>query len=109
MLERTFSSGRRSFCREQQRRSLFWRAKPLAVEIMRYTVYFYDKPHPRNRSDYFADPTQEFYSLEEAQTFAWHAADTTEKQTVYSFRIETDDSKISEHWTRDVEGWKLSR
>src|SRR5262249_6830367 len=108
MLERTFSSGRRSFCREQQRRSLFWRAKPLAVEVMRYTVYFYDQTHPHNRSGYFANPTQEFFSLEEARTFSRHAADTVGRKTVYSFRIETDDGKISEHWIRGGEDWKLS-
>jgi hypothetical protein len=76
---------------------------------MRYTVYFYDKPHPRNSSDYVADPTQEFYSLEEARTFARQAAYTAEKPKVRSFRIETDDGKISEHWISDGEGWKLSR
>jgi hypothetical protein len=76
---------------------------------MKYTTYFYDKPYPRNKSDYFANPTQDFYSLEDARRFARYASDTGEIAKAGSFRIETDDGKINEQWIRDRNGWELSR
>jgi hypothetical protein len=75
-------------------------------EIMKYTTYFYEKSRPTG-SDFCSNPTQEFYSLEEARTFSRHAADTGQIAKVRSFRIETGDGKISEHWIRDTRGWKL--
>lgn len=74
---------------------------------MKYTTYFYDKSRPTG-SDFCANPTQNFDSLEEARIFSQHAAEMGRVLKVHSFRIETDDGKISEHWIRDAEGWKFS-
>ena len=76
---------------------------------MKYRTYFYTRSqeNPFQRKP-FASPEQEFHSLEEARTFAKDAANAaTASEKAYSFRIETDDRKISEYWTRNNDGWKL--
>jgi hypothetical protein len=71
----------------------------------KYTIYFYRSSAPNVHS--FASPTQEFSSLDEARTFAQNAADISLIETAHSFRIESDDGKVKEHWSRDGSSWKL--
>jgi len=69
---------------------------------MKYTTYFYCKPHNSAQTAYcFADPTLEFSSLEEAWTFGQAAANATQFETGL-FRIATDDRNIDEHWIRET-------
>jgi hypothetical protein len=75
---------------------------------MKYRTYFYSRSRDTPfHCKPFASPVQEFHSLEEARTFAKDAADAAMLGKAYSFRIETDDRKINEYWTRNNDGWKL--
>jgi len=71
----------------------------------KYTIYFYRSVVPNVHS--FASPSQEFFSLEEARTFAQNAADTALIELAHSFRIENGDRTVNEHWSRQERGWKL--
>ncbi len=71
----------------------------------KYTIYFYGSVVPNNHS--FASPTQEFSSVEEARTFAQTAADAALIEVAHSFRIESGDRIVNEHWGRQDGSWKL--
>jgi hypothetical protein len=75
------------------------------VGTTKYTIYFYKSAVPNIHS--FASPTQEFLSLEEARTFAQNAAETALIALARSFRIESGDGLVNEHWSRQEDGWKL--
>jgi hypothetical protein len=72
----------------------------------KYTIYFYDRSSV-SYVDWFANPTQEFWSLDEARIFAQNAADNSQIQRTHSFRIKSDDGKVNEYWSREGGGWKL--
>ncbi len=72
---------------------------------IKYTIYFYRSVVPNIHS--FASPTQEFSSLQEARTFAQNAADSALIELARSFRIESGDGLVNEHWSRREGGWKL--
>ncbi len=46
-------------------------------------------------------------SLDEARTFAQNAAEAALIETAPSFRIQSDDGSVNEHWGRGSDGWKL--
>jgi hypothetical protein len=73
----------------------------------KYTVYFYKSSDPGIHP--FASPTQEFSSLDEARTFARNAADISLVETATSFRIESHDRAVNEHWSRSQDGWILQK
>ena len=74
---------------------------------MKYTTYFYSRSDiPTRPACCFADPTQEFFTLEEARTFGQAAGSATQFKTG-SFRIASEDRTINEHWIRDGGDWKL--
>src|SRR5215472_2454076 len=81
------------------------RTKGAAGEYSKYTIYFYRSVVPNAHS--FASPSQEFVSLEEARTFAQNAADAALIELAHSFRIESGDRTVNEHWSRQEGGWKL--
>lgn len=71
----------------------------------KYTIYFYRSVVPNIHA--FASPTQEFLSLEEARAFAQTAADAALIDVAHSFRIESGNGLVNEHWSRQEDGWKL--
>ena len=79
--------------------------RPVTQKSKKYTIYFYKSSVPNVHP--FADPTQEFLSLDEARTFAQNAAAMSLVEIAYSFRIESDDRRVNELWTRTESGWKL--
>jgi hypothetical protein len=73
--------------------------------IKKYTIHFFGSLVPNARS--FASPTQEFSSLDEARTFAQSAAEASVVATAHSFRIQSEDGGMNEHWSHHNDGWKL--
>jgi len=71
----------------------------------KYTCYFYKSSVPNVHP--FANPMQEFWSLDEARTFAQNAADNPHIAIADSFRIESGDGKVNEHWGRRDGRWQL--
>jgi hypothetical protein len=71
----------------------------------KYTIYFFRSAVPNVHS--FASPTQEFTSLEDARTFARDAADSALIELARSFRIESGNGIVNEHWGRREGGWEL--
>jgi hypothetical protein len=73
--------------------------------IKKYTIYFFKSSVPSGHS--FGSPTQELPSLDEARTFAQNAAEASVIETARSFRIQSEDGSVNEHWSRRSDGWKL--
>jgi hypothetical protein len=77
----------------------------VSAVIKKYTFYFFKSSVPNVHS--FASPTQEFSSLDEARIFAQNAAEASLIETARSFRIQSEDGSVNEHWSRRSDGWKL--
>jgi hypothetical protein len=79
----------------------------VSVVVKKYTFYFFKSSVPN--ANWFASPTQEFPSLDEARIFAQNAAEASLIETARSFRIQSEDGTVNEHWGRHDSGWKLER